>query len=236
MNNKKKVETSSGDNSNSTTTSNFCAEMIMFPAVCQRSSNFAEHMDIFMACRHPLDLLGTMFHEDDEIVGSNTAASAYVIEGGGGDHAENNNHHQVSGYHAIPRTCEYCGRNIDSCHENTKCERPKSFFPKEKPPFYSPSDGSKWSIEKNIRVSINNDVADDVTDANVIVNADVNADVSADDTIINEDKIVDVCRSEEEKFPKDDETSKIIEKTATTATNTSITTTSTSVTRRLAWI
>mmetsp|Transcript_9621 Transcript_9621/g.23324 ORF Transcript_9621/g.23324 Transcript_9621/m.23324 type:complete len:299 (-) Transcript_9621:452-1348(-) len=129
----------------------FCAEMIMLPVgVCQSSSDFAEQMDIFMRCQHPLDLL-CMFHEDDDRgdgdgdgVSMNASNRAHCGEEYGDAPV-----HRVSGYYAIPRSCEYCGSpDIDLCHENSKCERPKSFFLREKPPFCLKG-RSRWQGEEN---------------------------------------------------------------------------------------
>mmetsp|Transcript_18992 Transcript_18992/g.39014 ORF Transcript_18992/g.39014 Transcript_18992/m.39014 type:complete len:174 (+) Transcript_18992:129-650(+) len=126
---------------------NFCAEMITLPAgVCQGSTDFAEQMDIFMRCQHPLDILG-MFNDEE-------------VEGGGGDNIIKTSYsgdangdaqaHRVSGYHAIPRSCEYCGSpDVNICVNDSKCERPRSFFPRERPPF-CPKGGSKlWDKGKN---------------------------------------------------------------------------------------
>jgi hypothetical protein len=127
--------------------SNFCAEMIMLPiGVCQGSTEFAEQMDIFMRCQHPLDILA-MFHED-EVERASVENFNHSYSGDGGGEV-----HRVSGYHAIPRKCEYCGaHDVDLCKDDPKCERPKTFFPREKPPFYSKG-GSKWKEEKNAGTS-----------------------------------------------------------------------------------
>ena len=137
--------------------SNFCAEMIMLPeAVCKGSTEFAEQMDIFMRCQHPLDILA-MFSEDD-------------VEGGvvGGSISQSDGEvqvHRVSGYHAIPRSCEYCGsHNIDLCREDTKCERPRSYFPKEIPPFRSKGT-LKWKEEKNVGIVPNGGEDDVITES-----------------------------------------------------------------------
>ena len=118
--------------------SNFCAEMIMLPdSVCQGTTDFAEQMDIFMRCQHPLDIL-SMFQEDKG--GADVNNSFADVDGG----AEV---HRVSGYHAIPRACEYCGsQNIDLCRDDPDCERPPSYFPRERPPFYS-KEVWKWKKE-----------------------------------------------------------------------------------------
>jgi hypothetical protein len=217
------------------TSSTFCAEMIMLPSVCEGSSNFAEQMDTFMTCRHPLDLLGTMFHEDenddDACVDNNNNNNN---EGGGSDEHNNNDNNQVrtSGYHAIPRNCEYCGsNNIDLCHTNVtennnnnnnnnnttkKCERPRSFFSRERPPFHPHDDTicsngySKWMTEKNIwlNTTINNNDADDT----------INKEREKEDEEHNNNS-----RSE------DDETNITDKGTATTTANST-------TTRRLAWI
>jgi hypothetical protein len=108
----------------------FCAQIVL-PAVCQGAG---DQLDIFMACRHPLDLLGISGnpHDDDE---QNHGVN------GDGDHTVAADH-QVSGYHAIPTTCEYCGSNdIGNCPD--ECQRPKSFFPKQRPPFCSKG-GLEW--------------------------------------------------------------------------------------------
>jgi len=111
---------------------NICPQMIMLPAVCQGSSNLAEQMEVFMACRHPLDLLG-MFHEDEVDSGSGEKINVNACMDEGDSLVK-----RVSGYYTIPRSCEYCGsHSIDLCHENAKCERPRSFFPRERPPFCS---------------------------------------------------------------------------------------------------
>ncbi len=123
--------------------SNFCAEMIMLPeAVCQGTTDFAEHMDIFMRCQHPLDIL-SMF-QDDKGAGVNN--SFEDVDGG-------TEVHRVSGYHAIPRACEYCGsHNIDLCRDDPDCERPQTYFPRERPPFFSKG-GCKWKKETIVGVA-----------------------------------------------------------------------------------
>ena len=118
-----------GDSNNA-----FCSG-ILPESVCQGSTLFSEQMDVFMRCQHPMDLL-TIFQEDGK--GSNGESADYSEP----------EVHQVSGYHALPRTCEYCGSpNIDLCKDNAECTRPKSYFPRSKPPFYSKG-GLKWKEEK----------------------------------------------------------------------------------------
>eukprot|EP00536_Pseudo-nitzschia_multiseries_P001562 jgi/Psemu1/3524/gm1.3524_g len=145
----------------------FCAEMILLPVsgVCQGSTaDFAEQMDIFMRCQHPLDILG-MFHED----GDGSAAGVGSIHEDDCDCDDNNNHNtnndepvvqRYSGYYAIPRTCEYCGSpDIDLCHKNeyASCERPASFFPRETPPFCTKG-RSRWHGEGEGETITNNSV------------------------------------------------------------------------------
>jgi hypothetical protein len=100
--------------------------MILLPTICQ-----GDQLDIFMACRHPLDLLGMASPQDD----SGGDVSEY--------HASSNSgSHRVSGYHAIPTSCEYCDSpDITKCPDD--CQRPRSFFPKKRPPF-CPKGGSEW--------------------------------------------------------------------------------------------
>ena len=137
--------------------SNFCAEMIMLPVgVCQGSTDFAEQMDIFMRCQHPLDILA-MFSEDEVesgVIGdsiSHSDADAQV--------------HRVSGYHAIPRSCEYCGsHNINLCRNDKKCERPKSYFRRETPPFCSKG-RLKWKEENNVGIVSNGGEDDVITES-----------------------------------------------------------------------
>ena len=246
---------SNNNNIDVDTSSSFCAEMIMLPSVCEGSSNFAEQMDTFMTCRHPLDLLGTIFHEGDEN-DDNTCADNHNNhnEGGGGaeeHNNDNNNSVRTSGYHAIPRNCEYCGsNNVDSCHiennisnnNNTtkKCERPRSFFPREKPPFYPHDDDtttgsngySKWMIKKNIWLSTT------INHSNTN-NPDADVDTNTDNTI-NEEREKDEeehnnnSRSKEDKeFLLEDDETKIIDKGTTKADSSS---TANATTRRLAWI
>jgi hypothetical protein len=107
----------------------FCMELVL-PCVCQGGANFAENLDIFMACRHPLDLLG-MFHE-----GEDQHFSCHAEEG-------KNDVVRVSGYYAIPTTCEYCGSpRLEDCDPD-RCQRPASFFPKQRPPFCK-GGGKEW--------------------------------------------------------------------------------------------
>mmetsp|Transcript_6307 Transcript_6307/g.15633 ORF Transcript_6307/g.15633 Transcript_6307/m.15633 type:complete len:258 (+) Transcript_6307:55-828(+) len=114
---------------------NFCADMIMLPVgVCQGSTEFAEQMDIFMRCQHPLDIL-SIFHEEG--TESGTTGTGYDLPLSD-DAGEDANVHRPIGYHAIPRSCEYCGSpNIDLCRDSLECERPKTYFPRETPPFCS---------------------------------------------------------------------------------------------------
>lgn len=137
--------------------SNFCAEMIMLPeAVCKGSTDFAEQMDIFMRCQHPLDILA-MFSED-EVEGGVVGDSISQSDGDA-------QVHRVSGYHAIPRSCEYCGsHNIDLCRGDTKCERPRSYFLRETPPFSSKGT-LKWKEEKNVGIVSNGGEDDDITES-----------------------------------------------------------------------
>jgi hypothetical protein len=119
---------------------NFCAQMILLPAVCQGAG---DQLDIFMACRHPLDLLGMSFPQDGE-------------DGNDNDISQHDNNScddvpRLSGYHAIPTECEYCGSShIDQCPED--CERPRTFFPKQRPPF-RPKDTAEWDANDNAIVS-----------------------------------------------------------------------------------
>ena len=53
------------------------------------------------------------------------------------------------GAYAIPRNCEYCGsETTDHCGQ--KCQRPKSFFRKKRPPF-SPK-GPEWDSETDYEI------------------------------------------------------------------------------------
>jgi hypothetical protein len=116
-------------------TGSFCAEML----VCQGGTPFGEQLDIFTACRHPLDLLG-MFQDDEGSISHQPHNHGTDAEDGTNGMQSSPN--QVSGYHAIPRTCEYCGsNNIDHCKED--CKRPRSFFPTLRPPFCR-KQGTKW--------------------------------------------------------------------------------------------
>ena len=116
---------------------NFCADMIMLPAgVCQGSTEFAEQMDIFMRCQHPLDIL-SIFHEEGGGNGINENSFSNDI-------GEDANVHRPVGYYAIPKSCEYCGSpDIDLCRDSPECERPKTFFPREIPPFCSNGGSSR---------------------------------------------------------------------------------------------
>lgn len=134
--------------------SNFCAELLP-GGVCQE-------MDIFMRCQHPLDILA-MFHED-EVAGMNGDSINHSYAG---DMAGETEVHRVSGYHAIPRSCEYCGsKDIELCRENPECQLPKTFFPRERPPFCSKGK-SKWKEEKrNATIPSNGDQNDAITESN----------------------------------------------------------------------
>ncbi len=124
--------------------SNFCAEMMMQPGgFCQGTTDFAEQMDIFMRCQHPLDIL-SIFQEDGKGAAGVDAVNNSIDVDGGAQPV------RASGYHAIARKCEYCGsQNIDLCREDPDCERPKTYFPRERPPFCSKG-GSKWTTPTNI--------------------------------------------------------------------------------------
>mmetsp|Transcript_19988 Transcript_19988/g.43475 ORF Transcript_19988/g.43475 Transcript_19988/m.43475 type:complete len:268 (-) Transcript_19988:137-940(-) len=132
----------------------FCDGMITLPVgVCQGSTDFAEQMDIFMRCQHPLDIL-SMFHDDKGKVGVdgdsiNVSYQAHCDGAGEGDAPVN----RACGYYAIPRSCEYCGSpDVSLCKKNSKCERPESFFPRETPPFCLKG-RSKWhGMEENVRI------------------------------------------------------------------------------------
>lgn len=131
---------SNSSSSNNSGEGNFCAEMIKFPVVaCQGSSNFADQLDLdqFMTCRHPLDLMTTMFHESDAIENqAQSNNSSRISNNNRNNQQEQELEQQSSGYHAIPRSCEYCGScNIEMCSQNPNCTRPCSYFPKERPPF-----------------------------------------------------------------------------------------------------
>ncbi|KAL3905961.1 MAG: hypothetical protein SGILL_009467, partial [Bacillariaceae sp.] len=132
---------------------NFCAQMIMLPGVCQGAG---DQLDIFMACRHPLDLLGMASPEDGD-------PSDYHASTNSGSGA----HHRVSGYHAIPMSCEYCqSPDITKCGDD--CERPKSFFSTKRPPF-CPKGGPEWddndfAIGKAANESYEDVIIDDDTD------------------------------------------------------------------------
>lgn len=123
---------------------NFCAEMMMQPGgFCQGTTDFAEQMDIFMRCQHPLDIL-SIFQEDGKGATGVDAVNNSIDVDGGAQPV------RASGYHAIARKCEYCGsQNIDLCREDPDCERPKTYFPRERPPFCSKG-GSKWATPTNI--------------------------------------------------------------------------------------
>ena len=122
----------------------FCGGMTILPAgVCEGSTDFAEQMDIFMRCQHPLDILA-IFNEDGRGGSSETINPSFSADTDGDSQVN-----RVSGYHALPRACEYCGSpNIDLCRDSPDCERPKSYFLREKPPFYAKG-GLKWKEEKN---------------------------------------------------------------------------------------
>lgn len=124
------------------TNKGFCAGIMLLPdSVCQGSTGFAEQMDVFMRCQHPMDLL-TVFQEDGK---GNGESMGHLNSG---DESAEPQVHRVSGYHALPQSCEYCGSpNIDLCKDNSDCTRPKSYFPRGKPPFYSKG-GLKWKEEK----------------------------------------------------------------------------------------
>ena len=149
---------------------NFCAEMIMLPVgVCQGSTDFAEQMDIFMRCQHPLDILA-MFHDDEVESGVKGDIINHSFTGDTDGDAQV---HRVSGYHAIPRSCEYCGsHNIDLCRDGTKCERPKSYFPRETPPFCSKG-GLKWKEENNVGIASNERGDDAITESDENVKKNV---------------------------------------------------------------
>jgi hypothetical protein len=122
----------------------FCMELVL-PSVCQGGANFAENLDIFMTCRHPLDLLG-MFHEEED---QDFSRQAEVAE---------NDVVRVSGYYAIPTTCEYCGSpRLEDCDPG-RCQRPASFFPKQRPPFCKRG-GKEWD-SKDCAVIILNSSGD----------------------------------------------------------------------------
>ena len=55
------------------------------------------------------------------------------------------------GMYTIPKTCEYCGaESTDLCTDT--CQRPKSFFRKQRPPF-CPSDAEKWEPSTDYEIS-----------------------------------------------------------------------------------
>jgi hypothetical protein len=112
----------------------FCAQMVLFPAaVCQ-----GDQLDIFMACRHPLEMLGMGPAEGDVVV-VDIDSNHHLQNDGSTNHAN-----RVSGYHAIPTDCEYCG-SPDIAHCPPDCQRPQSFFPKQRPPF-CPRGGPEWDV------------------------------------------------------------------------------------------
>ncbi|KAG7352574.1 hypothetical protein IV203_008622 [Nitzschia inconspicua] len=118
----------------------FCSQMVLFPAaVCQ-----GDQLDIFMACRHPLEMLGMQPTEEETVALSEhahtTVTSTDRTESS--TNANTNHGNKVSGYHAIPTDCEYCGSpDIANCH--TDCQRPHSFFPRQRPPF-CPRGTAEW--------------------------------------------------------------------------------------------
>ena len=107
-----------------------------------------------MRCQHPLDILG-IFNEDAR------ESSVDVNHSVSGDADEDIQVHRPSGYYAIPKSCEYCGSsNIDLCRDSPECKRPKSYFPKEIPPFCYKGD-SKFEGEQYSRTmnAVREDVA-----------------------------------------------------------------------------
>jgi hypothetical protein len=126
----------------------FCVQLVL-PAVCQGGANFAENMDIFMACRHPLDNLLGMFHEGEEQPPHHHPGRHHLAHGLAHDGGRAGDSDaavvRVSGYHAIPTACEYCGSSrLEDC-DPSRCQRPASFFPKLRPPFCKRG-GADWDV------------------------------------------------------------------------------------------
>lgn len=120
---------------------NFCAHMVLLPAVCQ-----GDQLDIFMACRHPLEMLGMQHAAEEEYEGGDALTYSTADPSSNSQSCSNNNNtnNRVSGYHAIPTNCEYCGSpDIAECHPG--CQRPPSFFPNQRPPF-CPRGGDDWDV------------------------------------------------------------------------------------------
>jgi hypothetical protein len=87
---------------------------------------------LLQQCRHPLDLF-SVFHENDA-VGSEPSERL------------------LPGMHFIPRSCEYCGaEDTDRC--TSKCQRPKSFFLKKRPPL-CPEDATLWDPETSVSIDL----------------------------------------------------------------------------------
>jgi hypothetical protein len=135
---------------------NFCAQIVLLPsALCQ-----GDQLDIFMACRHPLEILGMHSHaaegEVDVITHQLPHANQHIRRNNkNDDHESCPSSNRVSGYHAIPINCEYCGSpDISNCHPG--CQRPQSFFPKRRPPFSPKGDGSIWDEKDYYMVLVNN--------------------------------------------------------------------------------
>lgn len=93
--------------------------------------DFADGVDIFTACRHPLDNLLGIFHDDDDEEEDAKNVDDDVVQ-------------HVSGYYAIPTTCEYCGSpRLEDC-DPKRCQRPRSYFPTMRPPFCKKGKGHEW--------------------------------------------------------------------------------------------
>jgi hypothetical protein len=136
---------------------NFCAQVVSFQsAVCQ-----VDQLDIFMACRHPLEILGMHPTEGEAQVATQQEQQqhAHSPPGSCNKNSEQENccqsNNRVSGYHAIPTNCEYCG-SPDIAHCDKGCQRPKSFFPKQRPPFSPKGDGSEWDEQDFCITLVNN--------------------------------------------------------------------------------
>ena len=55
------------------------------------------------------------------------------------------------GMYTIPKSCEYCGaESTDQCTES--CQRPKSFFRKQRPPFSPP--GPQWDSKTDYEIVV----------------------------------------------------------------------------------
>ena len=78
-----------------------------------------------MQCQYPLDFLS---HFQEQRQGGGAAVDV---------------HYYPAGMYTIPKSCEYCGsESTDHCNPST-CQRPQSFFRKQRPPFCQPNQ-AEW--------------------------------------------------------------------------------------------